>query len=97
MKKQEVFIATKAPNRGSYMSFPENSFDIMFKDRLFNITPGKKYKLTDVGHVNLQTGEKNYKFIDDKRKEDFVNSQSEMAKSLEFFDMNLVPITEEPK
>ncbi len=91
MKKQENFTKTKNPNRGSYMTFPETSFEVMFSDRLYNITPGKKYKLTDVQHVNLVTGEKNYKFIDDTRKADYINSKSELAQGLEFFDMTLVP------
>jgi hypothetical protein len=95
MKKQESFTETKEPQRGSYMSFSEDIFQKMFGngDMFYNVTPGKKYKLTNVVFVNFQSNERNFKFIDNRNQEQVINSNSNIMNSIKFFDMTLVPTT----
>lgn len=96
MEKVEVYTKTKSPQRGSYLSFTQQIPFIPGHEPMF-VTVGKKYKITDVVHINHQTGEKDFKFIDDKKVTDYISTGTPLFKIVEFFELKLVPKTEKPE
>lgn len=66
--------------RGDFLVFTKDLEDI--KDP-FYITVGKKYKIVNVDFIN--SSERDFKYINDAGKLDYISTSSEHFNSLEFY------------